>query len=458
MRKIVAAAVVLSLLVSAPLQVRADMNQELGDMFEKWGFSTAETAGGAYHGQTRGYYTGGSITARSPVKNFNLVSFNPPSINAGCGGIDFHTGAFSFINMDQFINVLRAIGQNATGYAFSLALEVISPTIKGLMDRLQAFMNEINQMSSNSCYMAQKLVNSSYSLFREGTLSGCISSNVATGSALDRVDARLKCTENPKSGQDSATAQDKEGEKYFGNIVWDATRRYAWNNDAATLAMSLLGTYVQAIDSAGRPVEPAYWAPTIDFETLVGKDMDENGMAKAYLLTCPDSECLKVQKDSEAVQFKPFATMTKEVLVSIADKIRNRNGVLTPSEMSFVNTVPLPILKMLNVSTAYPGLSEQIIEHGSQFMAVLIARDYINNTLTEVKKGLNNLPKNTALTRDQLDAVTRDVYQVARDRAADALTVLEKVQEMVSYVQVYEQMLNDRLPEMLRRNVMFGRS
>ena len=439
-----------------PVLARADMNQELSDMFESWGFSTADTPAGAYHGQTRGYYTGGSISARSPVKNFNLVAFNPPSINAGCGGIDFHSGAFSFINMDQFVNVLRAIGQNAAGYAFSLALEIISPTIKGLMDRLQGFMNEINQMSSNSCYMAQRLVNSTYSLFREGTLSGCVSSNVATGSALDRVDARLRCAENPKSGQDSATAQGREGEKYFGNIVWDATKRYAWNNDAATLAMSLLGTYVHALDNGGRPVEPSYWAPTIDFETLVGKNMDEDGKAQADLLTCRDAECLQIRKD--AVMFKPFTTMTKEVLESIAEKIRSRNGVLTPAEMSFVNTVPLPILKMLNVSTAYPGLSEQITEHGSQFLAVLIARDYINSTIREVKRGLNNLPKNTPLSRDQLDAVTRDVYETAMDRAADALTVLEKVQQMITYVQFYEEALNDRLPEMLRRNIMFGRT
>lgn len=455
MKQFIALAVIFSLFIT-PLAARADINAELQEMFNSWGFSSTSTSGGAYEGQTRGYYTGGSVVAKSPIKNINLVSFSPPSITAGCGGIDFHTGAFSFINLDQFTNTLRAIGQNATGYAFSLALEVISPTIAGQLQKLQNFMNQINQMSSNSCYAAKTLVNSAYSLFREGTLSGCVSSSVATGSVLDRIDARLACTNNPRTGQDAATAQNKEGDKYLGNVVWDATGKFSWGYDSRILAMSLLGTWVHNLDVAGQPVEPLYWAPTLDFEQLVGKQLDAGGLATGSLLTCADAQCLQVVKQ-DGVEFKPFVTMTREMLLNIASKIQTKQP-LEASEIQFVQSVPLPVLKMLNVATTYPGLSEQIVENGAEFIAVLTARDFLNGIIKETKRGIRNLPKDFHARPEDLDAITRDIYDIANDRAESALNTLEKVYTMVSYVQAYEQMLNDRLPEMLRRNVMFGRT
>lgn len=120
-------------------------------------YSNSTDAGG-YQLQGAGYYTGGSFVARSKVVNVNPVSITPPGIRAGCGGIDIYTGAFSHINTDQFIALMKAIPSNALGFAFQLALETLSPAIKGTVDQLQAIIDKINNANLNSCDLAQGLV------------------------------------------------------------------------------------------------------------------------------------------------------------------------------------------------------------------------------------------------------------------------------------------------------------
>ena len=58
---------------------------------------------------------GGSFEMRAPITAINLVAFDPPRIDAGCGGIDLYGGSFSFINSQQLVQIFRAVAQNAVG-------------------------------------------------------------------------------------------------------------------------------------------------------------------------------------------------------------------------------------------------------------------------------------------------------------------------------------------------------
>jgi conjugative transfer pilus assembly protein TraH len=124
------------------------VGESMGDFWNDIGgsFSNSSEAGG-YQLQGAGYYTGGSFTARSKVVSVNPVNITPPGIRAGCGGIDIYTGSFSHINTDQFIALLKAIPSNAIGFAFQLALETMSPSIKGTLDQLQSIIDRINNIT-----------------------------------------------------------------------------------------------------------------------------------------------------------------------------------------------------------------------------------------------------------------------------------------------------------------------
>ncbi len=130
----------------------------MNQFFNKLGFASNTTQPGVWQGQAAGYAYGGSLYARTRVKNIQLISMTLPDINAGCGGIDAYLGSFSFINGDQLQRFVKQIMSNAAGYFFDLALQTTVPEIKTAKDFLQKMASDINSMNLSSCQVAQGLV------------------------------------------------------------------------------------------------------------------------------------------------------------------------------------------------------------------------------------------------------------------------------------------------------------
>ena len=129
----------------------ADVNSDMNQFFNKLGFASNTTQPGVWQGQAAGYAYGGSLYARTQVKNVHLISMTLPDINAGCGGIDAYLGSFSFINSEQLQRFVKQIMSNAAGYFFDLALQTTVPEIKTAKDFLQKMASDINSMNLSSC-------------------------------------------------------------------------------------------------------------------------------------------------------------------------------------------------------------------------------------------------------------------------------------------------------------------
>lgn len=114
---------------------------------------------GVFETQRRGVISGGSIYVRNPMMTTSLVNLQMPSWKAGCGGIDLFGGSFSFINADQFVQLLRTVAANAKGYAFQVALDIACPQCMTWINNLQAKIQELNNLSANSCQLANGIVN-----------------------------------------------------------------------------------------------------------------------------------------------------------------------------------------------------------------------------------------------------------------------------------------------------------
>ena len=128
----------------------ADVNSDMNQFFNKLGFASNTTQPGVWQGQAAGYAYGGSLYARTQVKNIQLISMTLPDINAGCGGIDAYLGSFSFINGEQLQRFVKQIMSNAAGYFFDLALQTTVPEIKTAKDFLQKMASDINSMNLSS--------------------------------------------------------------------------------------------------------------------------------------------------------------------------------------------------------------------------------------------------------------------------------------------------------------------
>ena len=87
------------------------------------------TPAGVYQSSGMNTVTGGGFVYRAPRKDFNAFYFTPPSLSAGCGGIDLFLGAFGIPSREEFVAFLRNIGTALPGLAFQLALQSLAPDL-----------------------------------------------------------------------------------------------------------------------------------------------------------------------------------------------------------------------------------------------------------------------------------------------------------------------------------------
>lgn len=107
--------------------------------------------------QTNNGYTlsGGYAVYHTPMSGANVISFSPPNISAGCGGINLYMGSFHFINGQQFMALLRTVGQEALGYAFELAIQAMCHQCGALLSAIQKAISDMNNALRNTCQLAQ---------------------------------------------------------------------------------------------------------------------------------------------------------------------------------------------------------------------------------------------------------------------------------------------------------------
>lgn len=183
------------LLISIYSNSFANINEDMQKFFTDIGASTNISPAGAYKGQEGGFYTGGSLFARNPTREYQLMNVQVPGMSAGCGGIDIFTGGIGFIDSSKIVEMMKAVGANAAGYLFSLALKQMSPQIMNQIEELQAWANEANWNNINSCQAATKIIDSSVAVFQEASKKMCVDRGLSSGGDDygNYIKARNKC-------------------------------------------------------------------------------------------------------------------------------------------------------------------------------------------------------------------------------------------------------------------------
>ena len=86
---------------------------------DDWVQQKSSTSPSYYEGSKRGYYTGGSFSARWQNNDDHLFTASLPKLKSGCGGIDMFLGGFSFLNVDYLVQKLQNILSAAPAAAFA---------------------------------------------------------------------------------------------------------------------------------------------------------------------------------------------------------------------------------------------------------------------------------------------------------------------------------------------------
>ena len=222
--------------------------QELMD--EQFTALTNYTGPASFQTAERGVLAGGGLYTRVPIMTERLASFVPPSFEAGCGGIDFFAGSFSFINADQFVALMKATAANAAGYAFQVAMSAMCETCMAAIETLQKKVQELNQYFGNSCQLAQGIVNDTASAMGVQRTGSASIVNTATGIA-DVFGAWSGSDGQSPETKAAEGAPDEYARRVQGNLVWRELKQREVNvwflggdNELLELAMNITGTVV----------------------------------------------------------------------------------------------------------------------------------------------------------------------------------------------------------------------
>lgn len=124
-------------------------------IFSSIGGTTTMDKGGAIHSQTRSIYAFGGGMTSFQGKRISLLAADPPSYSAGCSGISWHFGGFSFISTDEIRQLVEAVAQASLGVVVDLAMQTLCPQCYAVMSKLRDISNQMRNAAADACKIAQ---------------------------------------------------------------------------------------------------------------------------------------------------------------------------------------------------------------------------------------------------------------------------------------------------------------
>jgi conjugative transfer pilus assembly protein TraH len=407
----------LLLLINLVVPASADVSQDMDNMFKNFGFSGSNvTTPHAYFSQQGGVIAGGGFVARSAVMPIHLIGFTPPSIQAGCGGINMYFGGLSFIGQD-FITLLKNIGANAEGYAFQIGLEVLAPTINKEITELRNYINKLNSLATNSCDAAKEMVNWGVQNTIEASVNDCITDQMDANSGntgYSPSDARNYCLQNAPQWKQTLYQQTASNNGAHALNPWHSPGvstydqlKYVQDVGGLSLStseqdvlISLLGTYTTRITTGANGVATPvteWHPPTINFKDFV----DGTTTANVYIPS-QSSDSSSGVYDSVTTQsittlypagLPGYKVYVHNVLIcgdgmattcgdtpqsgSIIEELADHRP-LTASQEGFVDSSPVPIKSLVDASDKTPGMLPTAVEMTSDIIAVEMAYDLVD--------------------------------------------------------------------------------
>lgn len=285
------------LFVVVPAANADSINDQLNNMF---GSMSNTTNPGDYRSVTREGYTGGGFTLRNKLRSLTPVNIQMPSAAGGCGGIDLFGGSFSFINADEFVQMLRNIAANAAGLAFQLALNAMDAVLDNAISRMQAVVQQMNDLTANSCQLAKGLLVDTASAFGEEA-KAAVSSQLSSTGLTDQFTAFM----SEKNGKKSSVAQKEESGKReackdYGNLMWCLLNNGEFSNQFVgsqqqqkEFIMSLTGTYIVPKDISTDDTGALIGGSPHKIAALDTADALEaatNGNSSFSIYSCSDTE------------------------------------------------------------------------------------------------------------------------------------------------------------------------
>lgn len=434
---------------------------------------------GVYEGQTARYATLGGISTRAPITQpFQFVNIQTPKFTAGCGGIDLYAGGFSAIDADEFVNNLRAIGQNAQSLAFMLAIQIVSPQLSGELQKIQSYADQFKLAAMDSCEAATQLMGGAMDYM--GNEESVCTIKRMSQFGEDWNKANYKCTLGGGRQQTKAAGDPNTVEFIEGNLTWYVMMQdpfFSNDTEFAEVVLNLAGTLILADASNSEDTEklPRIISPALSKES---KTERFNNIYKALLYGTNATDNLQIYRcqpmsndiggcktmSNNLVQITPnwvgLHQRIETMVTSIISKIRN-DQQLSQEERGLVSSTTIPLYRYLTATAAYFPIGADTEKLTDQYTQ-LIAKDILFRHLVAV---LERVELNAVNSKNIGNSAQLDTYREELKSAMDGLAKLRDANEataedyftMQDRIRLYEQGLISKLGSKMVTSTLWGR-
>lgn len=404
--------VLAAVLLVEPAVSFALVDDSLAQFFNSFSGSMTATPFGAYATQSRGYLTGGNLSARVPMQATQLASIQPPRFNLGCNGFDATFGGLSYVSFDRFIQLLQQLGTGAVmGFAFQLAIEYLSPTIGGVLSKMEAAARFINtQLNVAPCQTGMAIGRMLASQNYDDLGQTWQRWRTSLGQVTDPVHSIEEVASRTSADVAAAMGNDPQW-TIKGNVVYDAL----WNGfpgvftlDDIRMIMSLVGTVIVGDD--GTPVR---YEGILKPETVI----DAVPGAPYSVYNCADP-CL----DLTIVQDTTFTGLAFRFNAIAARMVEDAvtNGPVSGADARLLDYSAIPIYSLLKHARGNRLSMDRIAQTSSRLIAASALSNYLHgllNRLTIAVSKYHTIKPNVKIDLSEVYAATREAIKAA-DRIA----------------------------------------
>jgi conjugative transfer pilus assembly protein TraH len=391
----------------------------------------------------RGTVAGPSVVMRGNRVRTDLFNFVPPSINAGCGGIDMFMGSFSFIDADHFVNLMQAIATNAAGYAFKLALETMCPTCGQAITSLQRAMQALNAAAGDSCRIAQSAVNFMGDKMGAHELGESLKDGPLAQAATavgNTADAFATFLDQPNKGSSTENLDENQIKKILGNPAWKVLQHNGYigsaflsgDNDLAEALMSVTGTVTGIKNGDSSEPEIKVYQPKLSIKAIL-EGAAPGGGDKPKRYHCINADCTAITDVD--YDFKGLERMVNETLQganldsgpdSFIYKLNNNSGTLTEKEKQLIRVAPYHMTRLRNMAVCAGqagnlGSLSEYAQKASRAIALEVLEHYLKDALASISQVSQNIAENIGGTvvangllpkyREQIKEVSKNMRQ-----------------------------------------------
>ena len=369
---------------------------------DDWLTQKAETSPGYFEGQKRGYYYGGSFSARwSNSSSDYLISTQAPKVKLGCGGIDIFGGGFSYLNFDYLVQKIQNMIQAAPAIAFDIALQTLAEQISTSSKDFTNIIDRLNQLNFDECKAAKaavvKLMEPAMGDKMPGEYQNAVSDFLQSSGAKDfwnEITKEEKTNSyNPPSADYSDMTKDcpqdiKDIFATTGSVLDNVGNKLGMNADYIKLIRGLFGD-IMISKTADNLLVASYTPPCKENS---GKTLDAIKNGDVYMMDSSGA-CTKIT-DTNA----DLTQWAQTMMSGIADAMKN-DKTLTAEQENFLKTSPLSTGLVLKYAVS-TSQESSIIAEMSEITGIAYAYNmladfydrvlYIHNKLSEFRSKMAN--------------------------------------------------------------------